>query len=134
MAAVFVAQAAGTTAGFEMTLGQQIVMMLTLMITSKGVAAVPRAALVILLATLDTFVEGYGALGVAVIFGVDELMDMGRTCINVVGNCLATCVVARWEGEFDDERARVFGTPQEAAYEQARGELAFAEAAATGQT
>jgi proton glutamate symport protein len=109
-------------------------MMLTLMITSKGVAGVPRAALVILLATLDTFVPGYGAIGVAVIFGVDELMDMGRTCVNVVGNCLATCVVARWEGEFDDKRAAVFGTPDEAACEQARGEPALAHSAAKGQT
>lgn len=134
MASVFVAQAASTTSGFEMSIAQQIPMMLTLMLTSKGVAAVPRASLVILLATLDTFVQGYGALGVAVIFGVDELMDMGRTCVNVVGNCLATCVVARWEGEFDDERARVFGTLDEAAYEQARGEPAFAQAAAKGQT
>jgi proton glutamate symport protein len=134
MASVFVAQAAGTTSGFEMTLGQQLIMMLTLMLTSKGVAAVPRASLVILLATLDTFVPNYGALGVAVIFGVDELMDMGRTCVNVIGNCLATCVVARWEGELDDERMRVFGTPEEIPYELARGEPAFAEAAAEGQT
>ena len=134
VASVFVAQAAATTSGFHMTFGQQIVMMLTLMLTSKGVAAVPRAALVILLATLDTFVPGYGALGVAVVFGVDELMDMGRTCVNVIGNCLATCVVARWEGEFNDDRARVFGTPEEIPYELARGEPAFAEAAAEGQT
>ncbi len=134
VASVFVAQAAGTTAGFQMTFGQQVVMMLTLMLTSKGVAGVPRAALVILLATLDTFVTGFGALGVAVIFGVDELMDMGRTCVNVVGNCLATCVVARWEGEFDDARARVFGTPEEAAYERVHGEPALAAAAAKGQT
>ncbi len=134
MASVFVAQAASTTSDFQMSFFQQIPMMLTLMLTSKGVAAVPRASLVILFATLDTFVEGYGALGVAVIFGVDELMDMGRTCINVIGNCLATCVVARWEGEFDDERARVFGTPEEVAYELAHGEPAFAEAAAEGQT
>ena len=133
MASVFVAQAASTNSDFHMSIAQQIPMMLTLMLTSKGVAAVPRASLVLLFATLDTFVEGYGAIGVAVIFGVDELMDMGRTCINVVGNCLATCVVARWEGEFDDERARVFGTPEEAAYEQSRGEPAFAEAAARGQ-
>ncbi len=66
-------------------------MMLTLMVTSKGVAAVPRASLVILLATLNTFLpDGLGPIGVAVIFGVDELMDMGRTCVNVIGNCLAT--------------------------------------------
>jgi Na+/H+-dicarboxylate symporter len=73
-------------------------------------------------------------LGVAVLFGVDELMDMGRTCVNVIGNCLAACVVARWEGEFDDERARDFGTPEEVRSELARGESAFAEAAAEGQT
>ncbi len=133
VASVFVAQAAGTTSGFHMTFGQQLIMMLTLMLTSKGVAGVPRAALVILLATLDTFVPGYGAIGVAVIFGVDELMDMGRTCINVIGNCLATCVVARWEGEFDDERARVFGNPGETALEQARGEPAVVGAANKGQ-
>ncbi len=135
MASVFVAQAAETTMGFHMGFGQQIVMMLTLMLTSKGVAAVPRASLVILLATLNSFMpQGLGPIGVAVIFGVDELMDMGRTCVNVVGNCLATCVVARWEGEFDDERARAFGTPQEVKYDLAHGEPAFAEAAAEGQT
>jgi proton glutamate symport protein len=69
---------------------------------------------------------------VAVIFGVDELMDMGRTSVNVIGNCLATVVVARWEGEFDDARAAVFGTPDEVAYERALGEPAFAQAAAQG--
>ncbi len=132
MASVFVAQAAGTTSGFSMTFSQQVVMMLTLMVTSKGVAAVPRASLVILLATLNTFVPGYGALGVAVISGVDELMDMGRTCVNVIGNCLATVVVARWEGEFDDARARVFGTPEEIRRDLADGEPAFAQAAAQG--
>ena len=114
VASVFVAQAAETTTGHHVGLGQQITIMLALMITSKGVAAVPRASLVVLLATLNSFLPaGLGPLGVAVIFGVDELMDMGRTCVNLVGNCLATIVVARWEGEFDDHRARVFGTPQE---------------------
>jgi proton glutamate symport protein len=113
MASVFVAQAAELTSGIHLGWREQLMMMLTLMITSKGVAAVPRAALVILLATLNTFVPGYGPIGVAVIFGVDELMDMARTSVNVLGNCLATVVVARWEGEFDDERARVFGTPEE---------------------
>jgi Na+/H+-dicarboxylate symporter len=67
-----------------------------------------------------------------VIFGVDELMDMGRTCVNVVGNCLATCVVARWEGEFDDQRARAFGTPAEATFDLAAGEPAFAQSARLG--
>ncbi|MGZ4808569.1 MAG: dicarboxylate/amino acid:cation symporter, partial [Thermoanaerobaculia bacterium] len=91
LASVFVAQAAGV----ELSWGQQIVMMLTLMLTSKGVAGVPRASLVILLGTLASFhlpVEG-----VIVILGVDELMDMARTAVNVVGNCLATVVIARWE-------------------------------------
>jgi proton glutamate symport protein len=133
MASVFVAQAAEATTGNHMGLGQQIVMMLTLMVTSKGVAAVPRASLVILLATLNTFLPGgIGPIGVAVIFGVDELMDMGRTCVNVIGNCLATCVVARWEGEFDDERARAFGTPAEIRYDLEAGEPAFARSAQLG--
>jgi len=130
MASVFVAQAAEPVAG-HMGFGRQIVMMLTLMITSKGVAGVPRAALVILLATLNSFLPGgLGPIGVAVIFGVDELMDMGRTSVNVLGNCLATVVVARWEGEFDDQKARAFGTPQEVKLELAAGDVALAEAAA----
>jgi len=133
MASVFVAQAAETTMGWHMGLGQQITMMLTLMLTSKGVAAVPRASLVILLATLNTFVPaGLGPIGVAIIFGVDELMDMGRTCVNVIGNCLATVVVARWEKEFDENRARVFGTLQEAELDLKSGDVAFAEAVRQG--
>jgi proton glutamate symport protein len=94
LASIFVAQAAGV----EMSWSQQIVMMLTLMLTSKGVAGVPRASLVILLGTLASF--HLPAEGVIVILGVDELMDMARTCVNVIGNCLATVVVARWEGAF----------------------------------
>ena len=133
MASVFVAQAAETTMGWHMGLGQQITMMLTLMLTSKGVAAVPRASLVILLATLNTFVpEGLGPIGVAIIFGVDELMDMGRTCVNVIGNCLATVVVARWEKEFDENRARVFGTAQEAELDLKSGDVVFADAVHQG--
>ena len=130
MASVFVAQAAEATTGQHMGFGRQLVMMLTLMVTSKGVAAVPRAALVILLATLATF--NLPIEGVAVIFGIDELMDMGRTSVNVLGNCMATVVVARWEGEFDDERARVFGTPEETRLDLKEGEPAFADAAAEG--
>ena len=130
MASVFVAQAAETTTGHHIGLGQQITTMLALMITSKGVAGVPRSSLVILLATLNSFLpSGLGPIGVAVIFGVDELMDMGRTCVNVIGNCLGTVVVARWEGEFDDERARIFGTPAEVEFDLRAGEMAFAEAA-----
>ncbi|MEO7501724.1 MAG: cation:dicarboxylase symporter family transporter [Gemmatimonadaceae bacterium] len=94
VASVFAAQAAGV----DMTLGQQLIMMLTLMLTSKGVAAVPRASLVILSGTLATF--GLPLEAVALILGVDELMDMARTTVNLVGNCLATVVMARWEGEF----------------------------------
>jgi Na+/H+-dicarboxylate symporter len=93
LASIFVAQAAG----IEMSLGTQVLMMLTLTLTSKGVAGVPRAALVILAGTLSSF--GLPLEGVAVILGVDEILDMGRTSINVIGNCLATAVIARWEGE-----------------------------------
>jgi proton glutamate symport protein len=94
LASVFVAQAAGV----EMTVGQQVLMMLTLVLTSKGVAGVPRAALVILAGTVASF--GLPLEGVAIILGIDEIMDMGRTTLNVVGNCLASVVIARWEGEF----------------------------------
>jgi proton glutamate symport protein len=94
VASLFVAQAAGV----HMSLGEQLVMMLTLMLTSKGVAAVPRASLVILAGTLASF--QLPLTGVAVILGVDAFMDMARTSINLVGNCLAAVVMARWEGEF----------------------------------
>ena len=97
-ASMFVAQLAGV----ELTIGQQITMMLTLMLTSKGVAGVPRAALVILTATLSTF--GLPLEGAAILLGIDQLLDMGRTAVNVMGNCIATAVVARWEGVLDDEQ------------------------------
>ena len=92
LASVFVAQAAGV----HLSLGQQLLMMLTLMLTSKGVAGVPRAALVILAGTLSTF--HLPMEGVAVLLGIDALMDMARTSVNVLGNCLASAVVAKWEG------------------------------------
>ncbi len=92
LASVFVAQAAG----IEMSVGQQIMMMLTLMLTSKGVAGVPRASLVILAGTLASF--GLPMEGAAVLLGIDAVMDMARTSVNVLGNCLATAVIARWEG------------------------------------
>jgi len=92
LAAMFIAQAAGV----HLPLGTQLVMMLTLMLTSKGVAGVPRASLVILAGTLATF--NLPVEGIAVILGVDTLMDMARTSVNLLGNCLATAVVARWEG------------------------------------
>jgi proton glutamate symport protein len=97
LAAIFVAQAAGV----HLSWGQQLTMLLTLMLTSKGVAGVPRASLVILLGTLSSF--NLPAEGVIIILGVDELMDMARTAVNVVGNCLATVVIARWEGAFRNE-------------------------------
>jgi proton glutamate symport protein len=93
VASVFVAQAAG----IDMPLSQQLLMMLTLMLTSKGVAAVPRASLVILSGALAQF--GLPLEGIAVILGVDAIMDMARTSINLMGNCLATAALARWEGE-----------------------------------
>ncbi|MFI5183752.1 MAG: dicarboxylate/amino acid:cation symporter [Vicinamibacteria bacterium] len=96
LAAVFVAQAAG----IHLSIGQQLVMAMTLMLTSKGVAGVPRATLVILLGTAASF--GLPEWPILAILGIDELMDMARTSVNVIGNCLATVVVARWEGEFVD--------------------------------
>jgi proton glutamate symport protein len=96
LASVFVAQAAGV----HLSLGQQFVMVFTLMLTSKGVAGVPRSALVILAGTLASF--NLPVEGVAVLLGIDSLMDMVRTTINVVGNCLASAVIARSEGKFID--------------------------------
>ncbi len=96
LATVFVAQAAN----IELTWGQQIMMVLTLMLTSKGVAGVPRATLVILLGTAAQF--HLPEWPIFIILGIDELMDMARTSVNVIGNCLATVVMARWEGELKD--------------------------------
>ena len=96
VAAIFVAQ----VAGIHLSLGQQLLLMLTLMLTSKGVAGVSRASLVILLATASSL--GLPTEPVFLLLGVDQLLDMARTAVNVLGNCLATVVVARWEGEFDD--------------------------------
>jgi proton glutamate symport protein len=95
LGAMFVIQAAGVQVSFT----QQLVLLLTLMLTSKGVAGVPRGALVILLGTVSAF--GLPVEPVFIILGIDQLMDMLRTAVNVLGNCLATVVVARWEGEFD---------------------------------
>lgn len=97
LASIFVAQAAG----IHLSLGEQLMIAFTLMITSKGVAAVPRASLIILIATADQF--GLPVFIIAAILGIDELMDMARTSVNVIGNCLATVVIAKWEGEFDEE-------------------------------
>ena len=95
-ASIFVAQAQGV----ELSIGQQLTMMLTLMLTSKGVAGVARASLVILMGTVSTF--GLSDTPIYIILAVDVLMDMARTSVNMLGNCLATVVVAKWEGEFED--------------------------------
>jgi proton glutamate symport protein len=111
LAAVFVAQAAG----IEMSVGQQIAMLITLMLTSKGVAGVPRASLVILAGALASY--NLPLVGITLILGVDEVMDMARTMTNVIGNCLATVVIARWEGEFKE------ASDEELAAAAARGEI-----------
>jgi proton glutamate symport protein len=97
LAAIFVTQAAGS----HLNLGEQLVMMLTLMLASKGLAGVPGSVIVVLFATADSL--HLPAWPVAVIFGIDRLMDMGRTATNVLGNCLASAVIARWEGELNTE-------------------------------
>ena len=100
IASVFIAQAAGV----HLSLSQQLLMMLTLMLTSKGMAGVPRASQVVLAGTLVMF--GLPLEGVILIIGIDGLLDMARTTVNLVGNCLAAAVVARWEGEFNLPDAR----------------------------
>lgn len=97
LASIFVAQAAG----MNLSIGEQLAIAFTLMITSKGVAAVPRASLIVLIATAEQF--GLPVFIIAAILGIDELMDMARTSVNVIGNCLATVVIAKWEKEFDEE-------------------------------
>ena len=94
LATIFVAQAAG----IHLSMGQQLLIVFTLMLTSKGVAGVPRATLVILLGTAASF--NLPIEPIFIILGIDELMDMARTSVNVIGNCLATVVIAKWEGEF----------------------------------
>jgi len=98
LASIFVAQAAG----MDLSIGEQLLICLTLMITSKGVAAIPRASLIILIATADQF--GLPTFIIAAILGIDELMDMGRTSVNVIGNCLASVVIAKSEKEFDKNK------------------------------
>jgi proton glutamate symport protein len=98
LASIFVAQAAG----MHLSLGQQLLLMLTLMLTSKGVAGVSRAAIVILLGTAGSF--GLPTEPIFILLGIDQLMDMARTSVNVLGNCLATVVVSRWEGDFGKEQ------------------------------
>ncbi|HEY2846219.1 MAG TPA: cation:dicarboxylase symporter family transporter, partial [Pyrinomonadaceae bacterium] len=121
LASIFVAQAAGhPLANFSENWGQQLLMVATLMLTSKGVAGVPRASLVILLGTLASY--GLPVEGVILILGVDELMDMARTMINVIGNCLATVVIAKWENAFRNEEWE----REEAELEAVTGQTAIA--------
>ncbi len=104
LATIFVAQ----VAGIHLSIEKQLLIVFTLMLTSKGVAGVPRASLVILLGTAASF--GLPLWPIFIILGIDELMDMARTAVNVIGNCLATVVIAKWEGEFDQEAANNFKT------------------------
>jgi proton glutamate symport protein len=101
LASVFVAQAAN----INLSVGEQIVMVFTLMLTSKGVAGVPRATLVILLGTAASF--NLPVWPIMAILGIDELMDMARTSVNVIGNCLATIIIAKWEGEYVEPKGEV---------------------------
>jgi proton glutamate symport protein len=113
LASVFVAQASN----IHLSLGQQLLMILMLMLTTKGLAGVPRAALVVLSGTLVAF--GLPLEGVVILLGIDEVMDMVRTATNVLGNCLATVAVARWEGEFNDEGNEVIAPVEKPEFEAA---------------
>ena len=95
MAVIFSTQLVGHSLTFE----QQLVIMFALMLTSKGIAGVPRVALIVLAGTLTSF--GIPILGVAILLGIDQILDMGRTTVNLIGNCVATVVIARWENQFD---------------------------------
>ena len=97
-ATVFIAQAYG----IELSLGTQITMLLILMLTSKGMAGVPRASLVVIAATLSQF--NIPEAGLVLLLGIDHFLDMARSATNVVGNSVATAVVAKWEGELTDRR------------------------------
>lgn len=92
--------------GIDLSFTQQIMIMLTLMLTSKGVAGIPRVSLIVLAGTLVSF--GFPIIGVAILLGIDQILDMGRTTVNLIGNCVATVVIARWENEFDYEKMNRF--------------------------
>ena len=92
--------------GHPLTIEQQLVIMFALMLTSKGIAGVPRVALIVLAGTLTSF--NIPVLGVAILLGIDQILDMGRTTVNLIGNCVATVVIARWENQFDYNKMRDF--------------------------
>lgn len=102
MAVIFSSQ----ICGIDLNLNQQILMMLALMLTSKGIAGVPRVSLVVLAGTLASF--NIPLIGVAILLGIDQILDMGRTTVNLVGNCVATVVIARWENQFDYDKMKSF--------------------------
>lgn len=102
LATLFCAQ----IAGIHLSIEQQLMIMFTLMLTSKGIAGVPRVSLVILTGTLTSF--GLPLVGVAILLGIDQILDMGRTTVNLIGNCVATTVVAYWENEFDHKKMDKF--------------------------
>ncbi len=102
MAVIFSSQ----IVGINLDLNQQIVIMLALMLTSKGVAGVPRVSLIVLAGTLASF--NIPILGVAILLGIDQILDMGRTTVNLIGNCVATVVIARWENEFNYDKMKNF--------------------------
>ena len=102
LTALFCAQ----IAGINLSIGQQIAIMLTLMLTSKGIAGVPRVSLVVLTGTLASF--HLPVVGVAILLGIDQILDMGRTTVNLIGNCVATAVVAKWEKVFDYDKMNKF--------------------------
>lgn len=102
MAVIFSSQ----IVGINLDINQQIVIMLALMLTSKGIAGVPRVSLIVLAGTLASF--NIPILGVAILLGIDQILDMGRTTVNLVGNCVATVVIARWEKEFDYDKMQEF--------------------------
>ncbi len=102
MAVIFSSQ----ICGIDLSLNQQLMMMLALMLTSKGIAGVPRVSLVVLAGTLSSF--NIPIIGVAILLGIDQILDMGRTTVNLIGNCLATVVIARWENAFDYEKMKLF--------------------------
>ena len=102
MAVIFSSQ----ICGIDLSLNQQLMMMFALMLTSKGIAGVPRVSLVVLAGTLSSF--NIQIIGVAILLGIDQILDMGRTTVNLIGNCLATVVIARWENAFDYEKMKLF--------------------------
>ncbi len=130
---MFIVEAAEPITHQHFGFAQQLTMMLAFVVTSKGIAGVPRSSILVLLATLSGILPPpIAASGVAIVLGIDAVMDMGRSAMNLIGNCLATVVIARWEGEFDDQRARIFRTAKETELDLREGDIAAAETARRG--